>query len=514
MVALISLAAAVQYLGPDGDEFDQPTDGRSPQPHSALAEASAVDEEEGDGRQARAFYSLQEEPQQPRPPPHERQAAIRRGTLAGTVPYTHGGGAELPFTHGGGAELPYTHGGGAELPYPHGGGAEVGAAGPYAAAVPAARPRASSVEVVDVAEEQDGGRRSYASHRLQHGGQHHRQAMSSRGVLGERNVSGGAGVAHASAAFTDKKAPYGPEPPYGDFAAPPWLTNPVAMAVPALPEPPSVKAPPLVVPPKPELPSPRPVTSADSLPTTEDPEPRETTHRDIMTTVHLAITVLALILLVVMVLVCFCWIGIISFQRRPGASDDTDPPGFKSLGPQEQMRRQRERQRLKAGLPLEAGASERRRKPKKAAAGGGEPQTEEAQSVELAFQGATNLRNEVLAEVFTTLTNAEKLKLYGMYKQASAGDVEGERPGMFDVVNQAKWDAWAELQGMPQGEAKRQYVAMVDDRAPGWRDWVDKDAPAGGSAEGEATAENPQAGGAEGAPAAQARGGGGGGESD
>ena len=35
-----------------------------------------------------------------------------------------------------------------------------------------------------------------------------------------------------------------------------------------------------------------------------------------------------------------------------------------------------------------------------------------------------------------------KLKLYAHYKQATEGDVQGEKPGFTDFVNRAKYDAW------------------------------------------------------------------------
>ena len=42
-----------------------------------------------------------------------------------------------------------------------------------------------------------------------------------------------------------------------------------------------------------------------------------------------------------------------------------------------------------------------------------------------------------------TPPNDVLLKLYGLYKQATAGDVSGKRPGMLDVRGRAKYDAWA-----------------------------------------------------------------------
>ena len=41
--------------------------------------------------------------------------------------------------------------------------------------------------------------------------------------------------------------------------------------------------------------------------------------------------------------------------------------------------------------------------------------------------------------------NATLLKLYSYYKQATEGDVKGDRPGGFDFVGGAKHDAWSKL---------------------------------------------------------------------
>ncbi len=58
------------------------------------------------------------------------------------------------------------------------------------------------------------------------------------------------------------------------------------------------------------------------------------------------------------------------------------------------------------------------------------------------------------------------LKLYALYKQATAGDVSGSRPGMFDMVGRAKHDAWAELSGLSGDDAKQQYVDLVAQLPP------------------------------------------------
>lgn len=58
--------------------------------------------------------------------------------------------------------------------------------------------------------------------------------------------------------------------------------------------------------------------------------------------------------------------------------------------------------------------------------------------------------------------NESLLQLYALYKQATEGDVTGERPGSFDFKAIAKYDAWAEKKSLSTEDAMRQYVALVD----------------------------------------------------
>ena len=58
--------------------------------------------------------------------------------------------------------------------------------------------------------------------------------------------------------------------------------------------------------------------------------------------------------------------------------------------------------------------------------------------------------------------NMTLLKLYALYKQASAGDAEGKRPGFTDMVGRAKFDAWNELKGKGSEEAMQEYVALIE----------------------------------------------------
>jgi len=61
--------------------------------------------------------------------------------------------------------------------------------------------------------------------------------------------------------------------------------------------------------------------------------------------------------------------------------------------------------------------------------------------------------------------NNTLLKIYGLYKQATAGDNGEKKPGFGDMVGRAKWDAWNGLKGTPSDEAKKQYVALIESLA-------------------------------------------------
>ncbi|EIN01065.1 acyl-CoA-binding protein [Paraburkholderia hospita] len=58
--------------------------------------------------------------------------------------------------------------------------------------------------------------------------------------------------------------------------------------------------------------------------------------------------------------------------------------------------------------------------------------------------------------------NLTLLRLYALFKQATEGDVHGDKPGFTDIVGKYKYDAWAALQGTPQETARQQYVELVE----------------------------------------------------
>jgi len=58
--------------------------------------------------------------------------------------------------------------------------------------------------------------------------------------------------------------------------------------------------------------------------------------------------------------------------------------------------------------------------------------------------------------------NDTMLKLYALFKQGSQGDVSGEKPGFFDFVGVAKYEAWERQKGTSQDEARQKYIDLVE----------------------------------------------------
>ena len=59
------------------------------------------------------------------------------------------------------------------------------------------------------------------------------------------------------------------------------------------------------------------------------------------------------------------------------------------------------------------------------------------------------------------LDNTELLSLYGLFKQATVGDVSGSKPGMFDLKGKAKYEAWSQNKGLSKEKAMEKYIALV-----------------------------------------------------
>ncbi|MFU8896849.1 MAG: acyl-CoA-binding protein [Gammaproteobacteria bacterium] len=58
-------------------------------------------------------------------------------------------------------------------------------------------------------------------------------------------------------------------------------------------------------------------------------------------------------------------------------------------------------------------------------------------------------------------SDSDMLALYALYKQATEGDATGNKPGFFDFVGRAKYEAWEELKGLDADEARQRYIDKV-----------------------------------------------------
>jgi len=58
-------------------------------------------------------------------------------------------------------------------------------------------------------------------------------------------------------------------------------------------------------------------------------------------------------------------------------------------------------------------------------------------------------------------SNEVLLKLYALYKQATIGDNQGEKPVSFDIKALAKFNAWESLKGKSREASMKEYIDLV-----------------------------------------------------
>ena len=56
----------------------------------------------------------------------------------------------------------------------------------------------------------------------------------------------------------------------------------------------------------------------------------------------------------------------------------------------------------------------------------------------------------------------ELLELYSLYKQATMGDNNTDKPGFLDFKGKAKWEAWNKKKGTSKADAETAYVALAE----------------------------------------------------
>ncbi|KAM9574693.1 acyl-CoA-binding domain-containing protein 7 isoform 1-T1 [Guaruba guarouba] len=72
-----------------------------------------------------------------------------------------------------------------------------------------------------------------------------------------------------------------------------------------------------------------------------------------------------------------------------------------------------------------------------------------------------NAAAEDVKKLKTRPTDEELKELYGLYKQATVGDINIECPGMLDLKAKAKWEAWNLKKGLSKEDAMKAYISKV-----------------------------------------------------
>ncbi len=69
---------------------------------------------------------------------------------------------------------------------------------------------------------------------------------------------------------------------------------------------------------------------------------------------------------------------------------------------------------------------------------------------------------EAVQQLSTKPDNETLLKLYGLYKQATIGDNNTNKPGMLDLKGTAKWNSWNNYKGYSKYQAEVEYIKLVN----------------------------------------------------
>ncbi|KAM9024978.1 acyl-CoA-binding domain-containing protein 7 isoform 2-T3 [Guaruba guarouba] len=79
----------------------------------------------------------------------------------------------------------------------------------------------------------------------------------------------------------------------------------------------------------------------------------------------------------------------------------------------------------------------------------------------MALEADFNAAAEDVKKLKTRPTDEELKELYGLYKQATVGDINIECPGMLDLKAKAKWEAWNLKKGLSKEDAMKAYISKV-----------------------------------------------------
>jgi diazepam-binding inhibitor (GABA receptor modulating acyl-CoA-binding protein) len=69
---------------------------------------------------------------------------------------------------------------------------------------------------------------------------------------------------------------------------------------------------------------------------------------------------------------------------------------------------------------------------------------------------------EAVQQLSSKPNNETLSKLYGLYKQATVGDNNTNKPGMLDLKGNAKWNSWNNYKGYSKYQAEVEYIKLVN----------------------------------------------------
>jgi acyl-CoA-binding protein len=75
----------------------------------------------------------------------------------------------------------------------------------------------------------------------------------------------------------------------------------------------------------------------------------------------------------------------------------------------------------------------------------------------MTFEDAVQAVNDL-----PNLSDATRLQLYGLYKVSTVGQNDTAKPGFFNPVGAAKWNAWTNVSHISQDEAIEMYIKTVE----------------------------------------------------
>jgi len=69
---------------------------------------------------------------------------------------------------------------------------------------------------------------------------------------------------------------------------------------------------------------------------------------------------------------------------------------------------------------------------------------------------------DIVKKLTTDPTNIEKGQLYGLYKQATIGNINIEKPSNINIIAVQKWNEWNKCLDIDKRNAEIQYINLVN----------------------------------------------------